>query len=97
RRRTPEFEPRSFFGQLDTILVVPLPATTNLELAEPTTLILAAVHSCTILAHNDLDVHYYKQLGRTEVVDVSSIQCLVRRIKVGNMWAIIDHSGSMAR
>jgi len=30
-------------------------------------------------------------------VDVSSIQCLVGRVKDGNQWAIVDRSGSLAR
>ncbi|KAF8152496.1 hypothetical protein B0H34DRAFT_784591 [Crassisporium funariophilum] len=75
----PEYDVQSYFGQLKNIFVIRLPVSRDLGIEKPTTLILAAVHSCTILAHNDLDMHYYKNLGRTEVVDMTSIQCVVGR------------------
>ncbi|KAF5374458.1 hypothetical protein D9615_009129 [Tricholomella constricta] len=97
RDREPEYEPQSFYGQLENIFVVKLPATPDLELVQPATLILAAIRTCTVEAENSLDMHYYKRQGRTEVVDMTSVQCVVGRVKVGNMYAIIDRSGSMAR
>jgi hypothetical protein len=92
-----EFTPKSFFGQLKNILVVTLSASKPLKLSAPTTLILAVIHSCNVDAHDDLDIHYYKNLGRTEVVDMTAVQCVVGRVKVGGRWAILDRSGSMAR
>lgn len=74
-----------------------LPTTPDLALAEPTTLILAAIHTCDIEAHNSLDMHYYSKFGRTEVVDITSVQCVVGRVKSRNRWAILDRTGGMAR
>ena len=45
----------------------------------------------------DLDINFYTNLGRYEVVDITSIQCLVRRVKDRGQWAIIDRSGALAR
>jgi hypothetical protein len=58
-----EFVPKSFFGQLDNLLMVKLPANKPLKLFTPTTLILMVIHSCNVDAHNDLDIHYYKKFG----------------------------------
>lgn len=99
KRLKPRFEPTTFYGQLRHIFVVKLPATPELELEQPQTLILAAVTECKITAHNDLDMHYYSTESPLQVVDMSSVQCLVGRIKTthGNKWVIIDRSGSLAR
>ncbi|KAG5635830.1 hypothetical protein H0H81_009995 [Sphagnurus paluster] len=72
-RREPEFEAQSFFGQLQHIFIVPLPAIPNLGL-QPTSFILAAIQNCIVEAENDLDMHYYKKLGHVEVVDMNTVQ-----------------------
>ncbi|KAJ7780776.1 hypothetical protein DFH07DRAFT_865227 [Mycena maculata] len=98
-RMAQRFEPVSFYGQLQNIFVVKLPAASELELESETTLILAAVRKCEIEFKNDLDMHYYWRDGPVEVVDVSSIQCLVGRIKTTDKkhWVVIDRSGNLAR
>ena len=101
-RRQPEYELRTFYGQLQHIYVVqfkePCPA---LGLNEPSTVFLAAIRTC-ILDDPDaqlqgLDIHFYSAEGSLHVVDVTSLQCLVGRIKDRGRWAIIDRSGSLAR
>lgn len=62
------------------------------------TLLLAVIRSCTIEASDDrLDLHFYKQLGRTEVVDLTTIQCVVGRVHDRGRYAIIDRSGTLSR
>ncbi|KII93389.1 hypothetical protein PLICRDRAFT_99540, partial [Plicaturopsis crispa FD-325 SS-3] len=97
RRVQPVYRTESFYGQLQHILVVNLPASPDLGLTTPTALILAAIRTCDVEAHNDLDMHYYSHYGRLEVVDITCLQCLVGRVPVGNRWAIIDRSGDLAR
>ncbi|PPR00475.1 hypothetical protein CVT26_009682 [Gymnopilus dilepis] len=99
RRRNlpPNFIPKTFYGQLQHLILVQMPATEELGLTESQTLILGSIRTCTIEAQNDLDMHYYKDHGRTEVVDVSTIQCLVGRVKDRSFWVIIDRSGKLAR
>lgn len=97
--RAPEWEVQSFFRQLQSIFVVHLPTTRDLNLNSPVTLILAAIHLCHVNAHDDLDIHYYEDMGRTEVVDITTLQCVVAQVKLkktGKHWAILDHSGTMA-
>jgi len=72
-------------------------ARSDLGLAKRETLILAVIQTCNIERHDSLDMHYYKRQGAIEVVDITSVQCLVGRIKDQDWWAIIDRSGSLAR
>ena len=90
--------PQDFYGQLQNIFVVKLPKAPELKLQEDTTLILAAVRKCEITLKNDLDMHYYQNDGPVEVVDISSIQCLVGRFKTTDKrnWVVIDRSGSLS-
>lgn len=98
-RLAPSYVPTNFFGQLQNIFVVKLPAAPELQLEEETTHILAAIRRCDITARNDLDMHYYRKDGPVEVVDISSIQCLVGRVQTTDKknWVIIDRSGNLAR
>jgi len=94
-------ELRTFYGQLQHIIVLRLDPSDVLGLLEPTSVILAAIRNCT-LEPNDaqsdtLDIHYYTQNGRLEAVDITCVQCAVGRVKDRGRWAIIDRSGSLAR
>jgi len=78
--------------------VVEVPHTRDLGLDKSETLILSAIRICNVEVTNDLDMHYYRRHGRVEVVDITSIQCLVGRIHDvdDKWWAIIDRSGKLA-
>ncbi|KAJ7801429.1 hypothetical protein B0H14DRAFT_3783311 [Mycena olivaceomarginata] len=98
-RLQPRYVLTTSYGQLQHIFVVTLRAAVELGLEEPETIILAAVTECEITAHNDLDMHYYRREHPVQIVEMTSIQCLVGRIKTtnGHDWVIIDRSGSLAR
>ena len=100
RRKTPKFELKTFYGQIQHIFHVRMPATDDLHLDKPENLLLASIKNCPIEQHNvnDLDMHYYRnEEGYTEVVDISAIQCLVGRVFDRGWWTIIDRSGKLAR
>lgn len=42
-------------------------------------------------------MHFYVEHRRTEVVDITTIQCLVGRFEDRKEWVIIDRSGDLAR
>ncbi|KAJ7474677.1 hypothetical protein B0H11DRAFT_1728327, partial [Mycena galericulata] len=47
---------------------------------------------------NGLDVHFYSRAGALDIIDITTVQALVGRVKdVSNSWAIIDRSGVLAR
>ncbi|KAI0822204.1 hypothetical protein BC628DRAFT_706526 [Trametes gibbosa] len=54
--------------------------------------------TCNIERSNqDLDIHYYTRMGSSDYVDVTTIQCVVGRIKDRGHYAIIDCSGTLSR
>ena len=89
-KKTPDFEENDFFGQLKRVLVLELPPAPQLNLTKPTTLILALIQEArTRLNHG---IHFYKEFGAEEVVDLKTLQCVVGRVRSGGEWAIIDRS-----
>lgn len=103
--RWPVFlEKQTFYGQLEHIYTLHLshdPMIRNPR-ATPSQdrpfLTLAAIRTCVIERdHPTLDIHYYVKQGGLEVVDITSVQCLVGRVKDDKGWAIIDRSGSLSR
>ena len=93
-RRTPDFEEKTFFGQLGRILFLELTPAPKLHLAEPTTIILAVIREVKAKLRDGL--YYYEEFGADEVVDLETIQCVVGRVQDRGKWAIIDRSDSMA-
>ncbi|KAH6909680.1 hypothetical protein BKA70DRAFT_1474827 [Coprinopsis sp. MPI-PUGE-AT-0042] len=102
RRRKPEYELKTCYGQLEHIFCVTFhdtAASTTLGL-KGDTVILAAIRGCVLTNKTipGLDVHFYANLGALEVVDITTIQALVGRVPDGSHgWAIIDRSGNLAR
>ena len=98
RRREPEFELRNFFGQILRLFVINIPASPQHEIREDS-FIYAAIHQANISepATDHCGINYYQQLGPVVVVDLSSVQCVVGRIRDHNKWAIVDRSGSLAQ
>jgi hypothetical protein len=92
-RKTPDFEEKTFFGQLNCILVLELPATPRLNLAEPTTVILALIQEVKATLSNG--IYTYKEFGAEEVVDLKMVQCVVGRVKNRGEWSIIDRSDNV--
>ena len=78
KRRIPEFKLQNFFGQLQHILVLELPSTPQLKLAMPTTIILAWIKN--VKATLTDNIYYYKGSGVDEVVDLTTVQCVVGRV-----------------
>lgn len=87
---------RMFYRQLLHILVLNvkpavLPKNTS------TTVFLRVIRTCVMDSnHNVLDIHYYKNHGHIDVVKITTIQCVVGRIKDHGCFAIIDQSGALA-
>ena len=101
-RRRPAYELQTFYGQLQHIYVIQFPtACQNLGLDQPTGIVLASIRTCILDSPvpqlECLDIKYYSMEGAVHVVDITSLQCLVGRIRDRNRWAIIDRSGSLAR
>jgi len=92
-RKTPDFEEKTFFGQLNRILVLELPAAPQLNLAEPTTVILALIQEVKATLRDG--IYTYKEFGTDEIVDLKTVQCVVGRVKDRGEWSIIDWSDNV--
>ncbi|KAI0371378.1 hypothetical protein BV20DRAFT_1035360 [Pilatotrama ljubarskyi] len=100
RGRPVILEKRTFYGELQHILLVdigPIPSATP-PLPQGETLLLAVIQTCSIESSDArLDIHFYKRLGRTEVVDLTTVQCVVGRVHDRGQYGIIDRSGTLSR
>ena len=85
----------SFFGELQRIVKITLPATSDLNLKEPQTLFYAIIKQCNAKQVNG-GFWEYKELGGLEAVDIGLVQCVVGRILDRGKWVIIDRSGERA-
>jgi hypothetical protein len=98
KRKKPQLELKTFYGQIQHIILIRLPATQDLRLIKPETVILASIKNCAIKYSNDLDMHFYQsEEGYTELVDIATVQCLVGRVFDRGWWTVIDRSGKLAR
>ena len=88
------FQPETFFGQLQHIIVVEMGSSEELGLDQPETIILGAIRTCADAktSPSGHGIYYYSQESCLEVIDIDCIQCGVGRIKDGNRWAIVDRS-----
>lgn len=56
------------------------------------------IRTCSIESdHGVLDIHYYKNHGRLEAVDLNMVRCCVGRVSDRGRFAIVDRSGPLAR
>ena len=92
----------TYYGKLEHITITLPPGHENLQSSGPANSIVALAHMC-ILKEDDpqlasLDIHFFsKERQSFDVIDITSVQCLVGRVKTGNSWAIIDQSGKSAQ
>lgn len=85
----------TFFGELQQIVKIDLPATPHLNLKEPQAVFYAIVKQCKAEQSRG-GFREYKELGGLEAVDLGLIQCVVGRIFDRGKWVIIDRSGERA-
>ena len=70
-----------------------LPSSQQLNLDEPTTVIVALIQEVKATLRNS--IYYYKNFGVDEVVDLNALQCVVGRIQDRDEWAVIDQSDNV--
>ena len=100
-----EYGPKTFYGWLEHIYATTSPVgCPDLQITHLTTCIIACIHWCKIKKDHPwlvrLNIHLYREGDdtRIDITDITSIQCLVGCVRDGpNNWAIIDHSGTLAR
>lgn len=81
-------------------MVINLPVIANSTQQALEIVVFAAVRACDLIETpqtNGLDIHYYDKEGQLDIVDLTTIQCVVGRVHDRNRWALIDRSGQLAR
>ncbi|EKM74272.1 hypothetical protein AGABI1DRAFT_95753 [Agaricus bisporus var. burnettii JB137-S8] len=94
RNRRPEFVPVVFYGQLKRIIILQIPASVELDQESPSTAILVVVDSLKTIKQGNLD--YSVKQGPLEVVDLSTVKCVVGRVNDRGRWGIVDRNESAA-
>ena len=93
-----QFEATECFGQLRSILRFDLPSGITPLVTGTMTLVLAIIRSVEVSYETPLKIPYYKELGRLEAVDMSTVMCIVGHVKDHcGRWGIVDRSGKSAR
>ncbi|GBE81876.1 hypothetical protein SCP_0402500 [Sparassis crispa] len=92
-------EKTTFYGQVRRLFICKLNRAPSIGLQQPSTsVLLAAIRTCDIEeTDNVLDIHYYSKMGRLDIVDITTIQCVVGRVHDRQRWAVIDRSGTLSR
>jgi hypothetical protein len=85
----------TFFGELQWIVKINMPATPSLHLKETQTLFYAIVRQCNAKKSRD-GFWEYTLLGGLEAVDIGLVQCVVGRVFDRGKWVIIDRGGERA-
>ena len=82
---------RVYYGQLLYIARVTLPANDEIRLRKDCDVLLGIVQLCKD-AVGDASIRpvWYKEMGNKIEVNISTIQCGVGRVKVGERWGILD-------
>ncbi|KAF8869327.1 hypothetical protein BD779DRAFT_1398585, partial [Infundibulicybe gibba] len=97
RNRPVALEERSYYGQVNHFVVLSLPSTCPFIQANPThaaerpsSVIMAAIAPIKQPSVNELGMSSYTALEPIKIVDVSTIKCVVGRVKDRNTWTIIE-------
>lgn len=85
----------NFYRQLKSVYLIKLPPSPILRIEQSTYVALALIHECKgpVAQHpSGLNMHTYKKLECTEVVDITTVKCLVGRAQWLGKWVIFDRS-----
>ena len=86
-----------FYGRLESIWDLVLPASHTLHLTQPTQFLLALVMPCSTRGKDvTKEVTTYHSMMTSIIINLRVVECVVGHMKHGNDWGIIDRSGDFA-
>lgn len=94
RRAKPKFVKRTFFGKVERIIVINIPARPEIGQQKEDTMILLDVHVCRT-TEDCYGFHEYTNLGYHEIVDASCLRASVGRIRDRGKWVIVKREGNI--
>jgi len=75
KNKAPDMVLKTYFGELQQIIKIDVPATPQLNLKEPQTLLFTIVKQCKAIQKEGF--WEYTTLGGLEAVDIGLVQCVV--------------------
>ncbi|PBK65077.1 hypothetical protein ARMSODRAFT_989767 [Armillaria solidipes] len=96
RQHVEELELVMFYGHLEHIIYIHFPPSTDADAHIILTVIHNVVVDESLQELHQLDIHFSSCKGKLDVIDITSVQCLIGRVFDGDCCALIDHSGSLA-
>lgn len=94
RNRRPEFEAVTFFGRLDRVFILELPANPALSLQDATSLLLMDVKICNT-QQDRYGFYEYSTYRNSEIIDGEAIRALVGRIQDRGKWVFVRRKGAI--
>lgn len=94
-----DLELKPFFGEVQRVFSIRMPRAPELGIEKEETVVLVEVQPCNMERGpgklRGLDIRLYPGMkDGTEIVDLTTVQCLVGRIRWDKMWAVFDRSGA---
>lgn len=94
-----ELQLKSFFGEVRCVYMIRMPKARELGIRKPETVVLVEIQPCNMEEGpgklRGVDIHlYYDMKAGTEIVDLTTVRCLIGRFKWDRMWAVFDRSGT---
>jgi hypothetical protein len=88
-----------FFGCLERVFSFKIPAKTFPDQPHSLYLVFVQIQSChgESERYRGMDLAYYRNLGAHEILDLTTVQCVIGRVHVDNRWLIIDRTGALRR
>jgi hypothetical protein len=95
---------KPFFGEVQRVLEIRMPKARELGIKKPETVVFVEIQSCDMEPTRapgklrGVDIWLYPGMeDGTEIIDLTTVQCLVGRIRWDGWWAVFDRSGAAKR
>ncbi|KAF9784483.1 hypothetical protein BJ322DRAFT_849234 [Thelephora terrestris] len=86
----------TFFGELQRVVQLDLPKSSELHLYQDETIVLAHIRTCNAIKNDDGFWEYTSMNHSPHFVDLKTIACVVGRVRDRGCWAFVDRSGPTA-
>jgi hypothetical protein len=86
----------TFFGELQRVVQLDLPKSSELHHYQDETILLAHVRTCNAIENDDGFWEYTSINHSPHFVDLKTIACVVGRVHDRGRWTFVDRSGSTA-
>ena len=91
-----DFVLQTFFGELQRVVQLNLPRSSQIYLSQDETILLAHLQTCDAKNNEDGFWEYSSMKRPLHLVDLNTIVCVVGRVRDRGHWTFVDRSGPTA-